>query len=402
MQFRKIVLMLLAFCSGISSALAASPCDLRPQGGRVELPLPLHPLMVATFGRSCALLVTLSDGHEPAKGAIALLKPVQGKLAVGSVLNVPTEPVGMVLTADESVAAVAGGSRIYFVDIGELLAGQTGAILGVAEYDKGAGTVSLALSRDERVLFTSDEEAGTVTLIDFAAARASRFATAPVLGRIPVDWAPTILKMTADGKHVLLPVEAVRRQFKPPILCAGHPGGEAVNPVGAILSIQVAQASALPARLAPSRSYAGCSPVRMELSQDGRTAFVTNREENLLRVMDVSKILHGEPDAVVAKVPVGPAPIGVALVDNDRLALVSNSNRWASEQTPQTVVVFDIAGDHRRKPVVLGKIPVGVFPRDLAVSRDGQTVIVSNFGSNSLTLLDVSKLRTLTSRAESH
>jgi len=400
MQFGKIVLMLLAFLSGIPSAVAASACDLRPQGGRVELPLPLHPLMVATLGRSCALLATLSDGHEPAQGAVAVLKPVHGKLAVASVLNLPTEPVGMALTADESVAAVAGGSRIYFVDLAELLAGRTGAILGVAEYDKGAGTVSLALSRDERVLFTSDEEAGTVTLIDFAAARASRFASAPVLGRIPVDWAPTVLKMAADGKHLLLPVEAVRRQFKPPILCAGHPGGEAVNPVGAILSIEVAQASALPAGMAPSRSYAGCSPVRVELSRDGRTAFVTNREENLLRVMDVRKILHGEPDAVVAVVPVGPAPIGVALVDHDRLAVVSNSNRWAAEQTPQTVAVVDIAADHRRKPVVLGKIPVGVFPRDLAVSRDGRTVIVSNFGSHSLTLLDVSKLKALASRAE--
>jgi DNA-binding beta-propeller fold protein YncE len=402
MQFRNIALMVLGFCSAIPSAAAGSPCDLRPQSGRAELPLPLHPLMVATLGRTCALLVTLSDGQEPAKGAIAVLKPERGKLAVASLLNVPTEPVGVVLTADESVVVVAGGSRIYFVDLGELLAGQTGAILGVTEYDRGAGTVSLALSRDERVLFASDEEAGTVTLIDFSAARASRFSSTPVLGRIPVDWGPTVLKMTADGKHVLLPVEAVRRQFKPPILCAGHPGGEAVNPVGAILSIDVAQASALPVGFAPSRSYAGCSPVRMELSKDGKTAFVTNREENLLRIMDAAKILHGEPDAVVAKVPVGPAPIGIALVDHDRLALVSDSNRWATEQKPQTIEVVDVAGDHRHEPVILGKIPVGVFPRDLAVSRDGRTVIVSNFGSNTLTLLDVSKLRTLASRAESH
>ena len=34
------------------------------------------------------------------------------------------------------------------------------------------------------------------------------------------------LSENGNGKHVLLPVEAVRRQFKPPILCAGHPGGE--------------------------------------------------------------------------------------------------------------------------------------------------------------------------------
>jgi DNA-binding beta-propeller fold protein YncE len=208
--------------------------------------------------------------------------------------------------------------------------------------------------------------------------------------------------MTPDGTHVLFTVEAVRRQFKPPILCAGHPGGKAVNPVGAILSFKVGQAAAEPVGAVLSRSLAGCSPVRLELSKDGQTAFVTNREENKLRVMDVAKILHGESDALVSEIHVGPAPIGVALVDDDRLALVTNSNRWGKEQKPQTVEVVDIAGHRRRKPIVLGKIPVGIFPRDLAVSRDGRTAIVSNFGSNSLTLLDVSKLRALMSRAKSN
>jgi len=402
MQFGKIVLTLLALCSGIPSAIASSPCDLRPVGGRIEVPMPLHPLMVATLERSCALLVTLSDGHEPSKGAIAVLTVVKGRLAVKAVLDMPTEPVGMALVADESVAAIAGGSRVYFVDVGKLLKGQANAILGVAEFDKNAGTVSLALSRDERVLFTSDEEASTISVIDFAAARASHFTTTPVLGRISVDWAPTVLRMTPDGTHVLFTVEAVRRQFKPPILCAGHPGGKAVNPVGAILSFKVGQAAAEPVGAVLSRSLAGCSPVRLELSKDGQTAFVTNREENKLRVMDVAKILHGESDALVSEIHVGPAPIGVALVDDDRLALVTNSNRWGKEQKPQTVEVVDIAGHRRRKPIVLGKIPVGIFPRDLAVSRDGRTAIVSNFGSNSLTLLDVSKLRALMSRAKSN
>jgi DNA-binding beta-propeller fold protein YncE len=117
--------------------------------------------------------------------------------------------------------------------------------------------------------------------------------------------------------------------------------------------------------------------------------------------MDVAKILHGDLEASIGAVAVGPNPIGLALVDHDQLAVVSNSNRWAKEQTPQTMSVIDIAGDHRRKPVVLGRIPVGVFPRDIAVSPDGRTVVVSNFGSNSLTLLDVSKLRTLALPAKS-
>jgi DNA-binding beta-propeller fold protein YncE len=402
MHIRKTAVLLLAFGSALLSNLAAaSSCDLRPHGGRADLALPLHPYMVAPLTRSCALLVTLSDDGDPAKGAVAVLKLKGGKLVVASVLDVPSEPVGMALTADESVVAIAGSSGIYFADVGKLLAGEAKAILGVSEYDKNAGTVSVLLSRDERVLFASDEQARFISVIDFAGARASQFTKITVLGRIPVDYAPTVLEMTADGKYVLVPVQGVNRKLKPPILCPGSPGGEPVNPIGAILSIKMEKAITWPTAVLPARSYAGCSPVRLGLTKDGRTAFVTNREENVLRVMDVAKIVSGDPNAVIAKVPVGPAPIGVALADHDRLALVSNSNRWSKEQTPQNLDLIDIAGPRRGKPVLLGKIPVGVFPRDITVWEHGRIVVVSNFGSNSLTLLDVTKLKTLASPQDS-
>ena len=400
MRCKGVVSIFVAISLGIPAAICA-PCDFRPPDGSIEIPLPLHPLMVAPLKNACALLVTFSDNGDPAKGAIAVVQPREEKFAVTFSLDLPTEPVGMALTRDESVVAIAGGSRIYFADVAGLLAGKPDALLGTSEYDQKAGTVSLALSRDEQVLFASDENAGTVTVIDFSAGRASKFANTPVRGRIAVDWAPTVLKMTADGVHLLVPVEGVRRRFNPPVLCPGQPGGEAVNPVGAILSLRIPEARARPENAVPRRSYAGCSPVRMELAQDGQTAFVTNREENLLRIMDVAKILRGDLEASIGGVAVGPNPIGLALVDHDQLAVVSNSNRWAKEQTRQTMSVIDIAGGHRRKPVVLGRIPVGVFPRDIAVSPDGRTVVVSNFGSNSLTLLDVSKLRTLALPAKS-
>jgi DNA-binding beta-propeller fold protein YncE len=400
-RYGSVVLILLAFCSGIEPAVAQVSCDVLPQTGHIEIPLPLHPWMVAMLKRSCALLVSVSDDGEPAKGAIVVLQPVGGSLAVAFMLNLPTEPVGMALTSDESVVAVAGMSRIYFVDVGAMLGGKAKAILGELEYDKGAGTVSVALSRDNHILFASDEFVGTVTLIDFAAAQAAGFLNVPVLGRIPVGGSPTILEVTVDSEYVFVPVEAVSRRYKPPILCADHPGGKAVNAVGAILAIDVAAAQTSRGNAMRRRSYAGCSPVRMKLSQNGRTAFVTDREENLLRILDTTKILRGEPDALVTAVHVGPVPIGLALVDHDRLALVANSNRWAKEQKPQTLTVIDISDGDGRNPAILGSIRVGIFPRDLSVSPDGRTVVVSNFGSNSLTLLDVSKLRALTSQVQS-
>ena len=153
------------------------------------------------------------------------MESVEGKLVKKFILDLPTEPIGMALTKNESIVAVAGASRIYFVDLRALLAGKADAVLGVCEYDKNADAISVAFSPDEKVLFASDEQAGTITIIDFDAAQRSHFKNAPVLGRIKVDWAPTILRTTSDGKHLLFPVEGVRRQFDPPISCPGEPGG---------------------------------------------------------------------------------------------------------------------------------------------------------------------------------
>jgi len=48
----QIIFTLLA-CAGMSYTVAASSCDLHPQGGRAEVELHLHPLMVASHG--CAV-----------------------------------------------------------------------------------------------------------------------------------------------------------------------------------------------------------------------------------------------------------------------------------------------------------------------------------------------------------
>lgn len=389
---------IVCFCSQAWAADVA--CQPKFDHGRAEVALPMHPYMAVQLRNTCAVLVSLSDNGEPAKGGIAVLGIVDGRFTVAGLLNLPSEAVGMAVTADESVVAVAGTARVYFLDLPSLLAGKADAVLGSAEYDPKANTVSVALTPDERFLFASDEGASTVSVIDFAAARAARFANAPVLGRVPVDYAPTVLVVTPDGRNILVPVQGIRRKFNPPIICPGEgdPNGPAVNQSGGIVVIGVRAANTNPDSATLSRALAGCSPVRIVLTDRGRTALVTNRNGDMLRIMDVGRILDGEGNATVAMLRVGPTPIGVAVVEGERLALVSNSHRWVKDEKPRNISVIDIS--RRHKPVSLGTIPVGVFPRDIAVSRDGRNVFVSNFGSKSLTVLDGTRLRAMARRRD--
>src|ERR1051326_15389 len=74
MRCKGVVSIFVAISLGIPAAICA-PCDFRPPDGSIEIPLPLHPLMVAPLKNACALLVTFSDNGDPAKGAIAVVQP---------------------------------------------------------------------------------------------------------------------------------------------------------------------------------------------------------------------------------------------------------------------------------------------------------------------------------------
>ncbi len=80
--------------------------------------------------------------------------------------------------------------------------------------------------------------------------------------------------------------------------------------------------------------------------------------------------------------PAGPSPVGIA-VDGNRL-FVTLSNRFDQGAGMSSVAIVDAA-----TLAVTGRIPAGVFPRELAVTADRHWLFVSNFGSNDLEQVDL-------------
>ena len=60
--------------------------------------------------------------------------------------------------------------------------------------------------------------------------------------------------------------------------------------------------------------------------------------------------------------------------------------------TPQSLVVLGAANFDKGAGAVLGIIAAGAFPREMRVSADERTLFLTNFGSNSLQMLDISRL----------
>jgi len=100
-------------------------------------------------------------------------------------------------------------------------------------------------------------------------------------------------------------------------------------------------------------------------------AWVTNTTSDTVSVIDT------DTNTVIATIPVGDGPMGVALTPDGTRAYVTNSNN-------DTVSVIDTADK-----TVITTIPVGDGPRGVAFTSDGQRVYVTNELADSVSAISV-------------
>jgi DNA-binding beta-propeller fold protein YncE len=105
-------------------------------------------------------------------------------------------------------------------------------------------------------------------------------------------------------------------------------------------------------------------------------------------MFDAAKLVTDPAHSRLATVTVGASPVPLALIEDGKILVVGNSNRFGPEaDKPQTLSALDVSKIGHSEAVV-GTIPAGAFPREMCVSADGRTLFVSNFGSSSLEIID--------------
>jgi DNA-binding beta-propeller fold protein YncE len=57
----------------------------------------------------------------------------------------------------------------------------------------------------------------------------------------------------------------------------------------------------------------------------------------------------------------------------------------------QPLTVVDAASLRAGAPLVIGTIPAGGFPRELRLAPDGHTLLVTNFSSRTLEMIDMAR-----------
>jgi YVTN family beta-propeller protein len=384
---------------GMSNA-APSPTQCNQSAGPTAfVPLEASPFAAVAMQDGCTIFVSVTGDFADARNGIAVFSRDGGKVAFQHLLADNDTPYGMVLTHDGQLLIVANNTNVVVVDAERLRAGENGLLMGYISEPGRDNPLSLYanVSPDDRFLFVAEENKDRITVIDLAAARAANFKDIKILGAVPASLGPIALTFSPDGRYLYVTTQQADDNDHWPVAC--KPQGEdpttsmPEDPEGAILVVDVTRAESDPAHSVVAKIPAGCSPVRLALSPDGTRAYVTARGDNALHVFDTAKLTADPDHARIASVPTGIAPVGVVVVDGGRKIVVANSNRFGpGPAASQTLTVIDAAKVASGKDAVVGAVPAGAFPRELALTADGKTILVANSDSDSLELVDVDQL----------
>lgn len=289
--------------------------------------------------------------------------------------------LGETLTRDGRYLLVAnslGGADVLSVRKTERRA--AGSVLGVLSGAAGLplhGAIEVAVSRDDKFAFVSVEYSKVVAVYALGRALARGFGPSDFVGTIPVGIAPVGMAISRDGRWLYVTSE----------IAAGFRPGEGrtfQNAHGTLSVISVSKAEADPSGSVVATVDAGCQPVRVITSIKGDVVWVTARASDALLAYSADRLVSAPQRAFIAGVRVGEAPVGLALVNAGSRIVVADSNRFGAHGASASLAVVDVPKALAGRRSLLGYLPAGTFPREMAVLPGSPILLVSNFGSAQL------------------
>jgi YVTN family beta-propeller protein len=119
----------------------------------------------------------------------------------------------------------------------------------------------------------------------------------------------------------------------------------------------------------------GTSPIGVAAHPDGTFVYVTNEADDTVSVIDTATL------TVVTTIPVGEFPNGVAFHPTGTFAYVAN---WGDDENLSVI----LTSNHS----VYGSVPIPGSPHAVTVSPNGQHVYVTNVGNNTVAVVDPQSL----------
>jgi DNA-binding beta-propeller fold protein YncE len=349
-----------------SQVRAGSSCDTAvaaaPALGAVSqaaVPVPGSPFSVVATADGRWSFVTLNS-------AVEVLSNRSPAPVADRQVTVPGTPQGEQLTNDGRYLLVADGSGAVVIDVARAEDGAAGAVLGTLSSPAGRGSVEVAVSPDDRFAFVTLELSDSLAVFDLHKALASGFGPADFAGTVPLGTAPVGLAVSPDGRWIYATSESAK-------------GAATAQAAGTVTVIGLRQAETRPADAVAGTVPAGCSPVRVVTSADGKVVWVTARGSDAVLGFSTAALRTDPGHALLAQVQVGEAPVGLALSGDGQRLVVADSDRFSAKGATANLAVVNVRAALAGRPALLGLIPAGAFPREMTVIPRTDTLLVTDY-----------------------
>ena len=137
---------------------------------------------------------------------------------------------------------------------------------------------------------------------------------------------------------------------------------------------------------------AGCAPGRVMPATDGKHVWVTSARGNALLAYSAAKLISDPTHALIARVALGQAPLGMEPVNDGKQIVIADSNRFKVPGAASNLAVVDVSKALARQPALVGLIKSGTTPRQLTLESNGTTLLVTNTDSGQVQAVDISHL----------
>jgi DNA-binding beta-propeller fold protein YncE len=285
-----------------------------------------------------------------------------------------TSPAGLAVTPDGRYLVAAAESGAVVVDVKQLEkkgAPSSSWTVGTLA-SSGSGAIEAAVSPDGDFVFISLEDSDELAVFNLKRALAHGFGPSDVVGTVPLGIAPVGIAISPNGRYLYVTSEA----------------GSSGQLEGTLTTIAVNRAERSPAHAIVSTVVAGCSPVRVVATTS--SVFVTARESDAVLEFSADDLVSDPSAALKADLQVGEEPVDLALVDDGHTLVIADSDRFGTPGAHPDLAVVTLGP--RGDLTLDGYVESGDFPRDMSLSPNGKTLLVSNFASAQLEAVKVGTL----------
>jgi len=285
--------------------------------------------------------------------AVTVLHTAGGTTTPVRTISIAGANKGDAITHDGRYLLAAAGSGAVVISVQAALDGAPDPVVGRLVSPSGTGAAEVALSPDDTYAFVTVQNDAEVAVFNLRSALTAGFGGSDFVGDVRVGPSPVGVAASGDSVYV------------------ANEGSKVLS----VLSMSAAERH--PSNAVTATVTAGCSPARLLVSADGRVLWVTAPGSDAVLGFSTAK-LHSDPArALIAKVNVGAAPLGLALTTGGSRMIVVDSDQNNARGLTSSLAVVDMAHALSGKPAVLGYIPTGHLPREVAIEAGGLTALVT-------------------------